>query len=147
MEKGTGTAILELKLLMEKAHIKDQPLIQIFVDLEKAYGSINQKRLLFILEKYGVGPNICRLLSTLWLGHKLVPKLGGYFGAPFLAECRVPQGNFISKDLFNFVVDCVVCEWLCQLTTKNLSTLLDLLFYADDGHLSGFNPDDVQCGL
>jgi len=58
----------------------------------------------------------------------------------------VPPGDIISPDLFNFVVDCVVQEWLFQLDEQVLN-LLALSFYADDGRLSGTVPEYVQQGL
>ena len=54
-KRGCFTAIGEAKVKLQMAMCKSEPLYQIYLDLQKAYDSINRKRVLYILEKYGVG--------------------------------------------------------------------------------------------
>ena len=42
--RGTGTAILEVKLKMSEDEIKGNTSYQVFLDLEKAYDSISRKK-------------------------------------------------------------------------------------------------------
>jgi hypothetical protein len=56
--RGTGTATLALKLIMQKnLHGGGQTLFQVLLDLKKAYDTLDRDRTLLILERYGVGPN------------------------------------------------------------------------------------------
>ena len=57
-KRGCGTAILECQLEQEWAMYQAQLLFQVFLDLTKAYDTLDQGRTLLILEQYGVGPNI-----------------------------------------------------------------------------------------
>jgi hypothetical protein len=63
--RGTGTAVLECKLLMSMAHKAGKPLYQIFIDFfSKAYPSMDRGRTLEILEGYGVGLRTLRIFRN-----------------------------------------------------------------------------------
>ncbi len=54
----TGTAIIEAKLQQQLAWAEQEPLYQIYLDLRKAYDTLDLGRCLEILAGYGVGPNL-----------------------------------------------------------------------------------------
>ena len=54
--RGTGTAIIELKLQQELASINKVPLYQVYLDLRKAYNTIDQPHLLQTFEQSSMGP-------------------------------------------------------------------------------------------
>jgi hypothetical protein len=56
--RGTGTASIEVKLLMQLAARTNKPLHMVFLDLKKAYDTLDRDRTLKILEGYGVGANV-----------------------------------------------------------------------------------------
>ena len=56
--RGTYTAIGETKLRMQIAACSSTTLYQVYLDFKKAYDSIDRGRVLLLLEKYRVGPNI-----------------------------------------------------------------------------------------
>jgi hypothetical protein len=110
--RGTGTAGIEAKLLQQLAAIEQVPLYEIFIDLQKAYDTLDRERTLEILEGYGVGPMVIRLLRTFWEQQQVVSRLGGYHGKPFEADRGVTQGDIVSPTIFNVVIDAVVRYWL-----------------------------------
>ncbi len=55
--RGTGTAIMEVKLQQQLAWVDQEPLYQIYLDLRKAYDALDWGRCLEILAGYGVEPN------------------------------------------------------------------------------------------
>jgi hypothetical protein len=83
--RGTGTAIMETKLLMQLTQRSNKPLHMIFLDLKKAYDTLDRNRTMKILEGYGVGENVRRIIQTIWQGDTMVPKQAGFFGKPFHA--------------------------------------------------------------
>ena len=75
-KRGTGTAIAEAKLAQQLAHIEQQPWYVVFLDLRKAYDSMDRDRCELILVAYGVGPNIVRLIRYFWDNAGLVCRAG-----------------------------------------------------------------------
>jgi hypothetical protein len=88
-----------------------QLLYQIFVDLTKAYDTLDRSCTLSLLEAYGIGPHIRSIIQAVWDLEMIVPKSGRYFGIPFPAWCRVRQGDIISPIIFNIIVEAIVHEW------------------------------------
>ena len=61
--KGTGTAIMELKLAQELARVDHSPLFLVLLDLRKAYNTVDRDCLFQTLEGYGAGLCLCGLLD------------------------------------------------------------------------------------
>jgi hypothetical protein len=121
---------------MQLAHIQGIPLYQLFLDLSKAYDTLNRTRTLQLLNRYGVGIRILRLLTNVWNSIQVVARQQGYYGEPFHSERGTTQGNIISPMIFNIVVNAVVRAWLHELESKGLSGVVQAIFYADNGYRS-----------
>ena len=63
-KRGTGTCILEAKLDMQLASYLCQPLYQIYLDLTKAYDTLDRTRTLSLLKAYGLGPHTRSLIQS-----------------------------------------------------------------------------------
>jgi len=83
--RGTGTATMKAKLAQQLAFIEQEALYSTVVDLKKAYDAMDRGRCLDILEGYGVGPNILRLIRVFWDMAVLVCRSGSRYGTPFQA--------------------------------------------------------------
>ena len=94
--RGTSTAIMEAKLLAQLRCRLDEPLFMIFIDLKKAYDTLDRSQAMRILEGYGVGANIRRIIATIWEGDTMVPRQAGYFGRPVKARRGMKQGDSVS---------------------------------------------------
>ena len=81
--RGNGTATLEAKLLQQLAAMREEVLYMIFLDLTKAYDALDRSRTLDILEGYGVGARVRRLLETYWTQATLAARAGRYYGTAF----------------------------------------------------------------
>jgi hypothetical protein len=143
--RGTGTAIMEAKLLCQLRCRMDEPIYVVYIDLKKAFYSLDRERALRILEAYGVGPNIRRIISTVWAGDTMVPRQAGYFGTPFLAERGVRVGDNMSPTVFNIVIDAVVRHWEYLHQPIPLEELA--LFYIDDGAITGADKMRLQSSV
>jgi hypothetical protein len=119
--RGTGTAIMEVKLQQQLAWVEQAPLYQIYLDLRKAYDALDQGQCLEILAGYGVGPNLLRLQKKFWDDVTMVCRAGGNYGLPFGAHRGVTQGGPLSSLVFNVCVDCVVREWLRRVLGEDVA--------------------------
>ena len=98
-----------------------------------------------LLEGYGAGPQIIRLIRIYWRDAIMVCRASGNYGQPFKASRGVTQGGPLSARLFNILVDAVVREWFCLLKTQvdyeaaeldKLIATLFAIFYVDYAYLA-----------
>ena len=62
-KQGTGTvACIEAKLLQQMPQMVQKILYSIFLDISESHDTVNRKRLLEIMEGYGMGPNTLLVL-------------------------------------------------------------------------------------
>ncbi len=95
--RGTGMAIMEVKLQQQLVWVDQEPLYQIYLDLRKANDALDWGRCLEILAGYGVGPNLLCLQKKFWDDAKMVCGAGGNYGLPFEAHCGVTKGGPLSN--------------------------------------------------
>ena len=121
-------------------------------DLTKAYDALERSRILEILEGYGVGKQVQRLLRVYWNTSTMVARAGGYYGTGFKGERGVTKGDPLSPIIFNVVVDEVVCHWV-TLEVQEAETQGERgregrhqadLFYADYGMVAPSDPRWLQ---
>lgn len=154
--RGTGTAIIEAKLLQQLAAIRQVPLYEIFLDLRKAYDTLDRDRTLQILEGYGVGPRALGLLRSSWQRQTVVARQGRYYGEPFPATRGVTQGDIISPTIFNIVCDAIIRQWINTVSDDGRDPVEGFglrvehraaMFYADDGLLASRSASWLQQAL
>ena len=69
--------LLIVRHIQQLAAMREEVLYVIFLDLTKAYDTLDRSRCLEILEGYGVGPNARRLLNNYWRRLTIVARAGG----------------------------------------------------------------------
>ena len=122
--------------------LQSVPYFQIFLDLAKAYDSIDRDRLIDILAGYGFGPNMLQFLHRVWVNAWLALRQMGYYSCPIHSARGIWQGDILSPLFLNIIVDCVLRQWHCQVQPSVVSR-----FYADDGRIAASHQDFVQHAL
>ena len=125
------------------AQIRMEPLFQVFLDLKKAYDTVDRPRLLALLKGYGVGDHVLTLLRNFWKQQQIVPRQSGFHGPVITASRGGTQGSLLFPMLFNIMEDAILRHWLTlaipydrDAANEGLDPLFaDRLaaFYADDG--------------
>ncbi len=142
---GTGTTIIEAKLAQQLLYLKLKPFYGIFLNLRKAFDAMDRERCIMILEGYGAGPRMVRLVSSYWQDRIMVCQALGNYSTAFKASCGVTQGGLLSAKLFNISVDVFMWEWIRQLGQGGKYKEEELLefmatffaiFYVDDAYLA-----------
>ena len=146
--RGCTAAIMESKLLAEKAKSAGKILYQVFLDLSKAYDTVDWDRLFILLQDYGLGPPCRAVLQGTWMDCVLVPKKGGQYGKPVPTGHGVRQGDVISPMLFNILVDAILRHEELQCNISGISDISPrVCFYADDVAISGTDAPTIQQSL
>jgi hypothetical protein len=65
-----------------------------------------------ILEGYGAGPRMIRLIRGFWRDPNMVCHVAGNFSTAFKAGCGATQDGPLFTKLFNILVDAVMREWV-----------------------------------
>ena len=145
--RSCSTAILEAKLEMQRARRSGQVYYQVFLDLSKAYDTVDRDRLRLVLQAYGIGPRLLRFLDNSWEGSGVVPRKLGRYGRNLIrTERGVKQGDIPSPTFFNLMVDLVIrAEEASRIGRQGEN--VRVAFYADDGRIGGVDPVAVQSSL
>jgi hypothetical protein len=112
---GIGTAVMKAKLAQQLAHLEQVPFYRVFLDLKKAFNSMDRERCLLILGGYGVGQKMIWMIQNFWANATMVCQASVNYGTPFQAGRGITQGGPLSAKLFNVLVDAVAWEWMREL--------------------------------
>ena len=75
-EHGTSTAIMEVKLLSDAGQFRGNTLFKVFLDLQKAFDSVDRSRVLEVLPTHGVGIQIIMLIENYWKHQDISLRMG-----------------------------------------------------------------------
>ena len=132
-----------------------EPLLHVFLDMRKAYDSLDRSWCMEILGGSGMDKRMERLVAHHWDNLMFVPKVKRFLWKPFSTGRGFMQGYPASPIIFNIVVDVVVravLEVVCgpQEAWHGMGWAvgdLRLIFYADNDSIGGRDHIWVQDAL
>ena len=91
---------LGLPSFLDRARIRGVPLFTCFVDIQKAYDSVQHPLLWARLQKIGVHGEMLAAIQSLYSSGTISMKIGGTVGPPEVQQMGVRQGCPLSPTLF-----------------------------------------------
>ena len=170
-DRSTTDAIFIARQLQEKCREERKDLYMAFIDLRKAFDTVNRETMWQVLEKFGVPPKFLAILRQLHDGMQARVRVGNVLSEPFPVAVGVKQGCVLAPILFNIFLAAisiithnvingykgVEVEYrldgnlfnLRRLQAHTKTTVTDIteLQYADDLVLLANTPMDLQNGL
>ena len=154
--------------LQEKCHGQHQDLCMAFVDLTKAFNTVNRDLLWNILRKFGCPPTFIAMLQQFHAGMCAQVFMAGSQSSSFPVELGVKQSCVLAPIIFNLLLvvitllshrdlqssNCVEIEYRIdgglfnlrrlQTKTKTSSAMISALMYADDVGFPSLTADGHQ---
>lgn len=112
--RGTTDHLFTLSQLQQKAHRHRQELHLCYIDLAKAYDSVDRTTLWKVLELYGVPRKLVDLLTDLHDGTEACVRHAGGLSDWFPITTGVRQGCVIAPMLFNVYMDIIMRTTLAR---------------------------------
>lgn len=137
-----------MRHFIDTARISRRPLYACFVDLQKAYDTVQHPLLWDKLESIGVGPRMLAAIKSLYSSGTLSMKVAGTAGGPRIQQMGVRQGCPLSPTLFGLFFDglhdhlhsCASASGIQLRSGKWVSSLV----YADDVVLLSWSASGLQ---
>lgn len=164
--RGTCDMIFAIRQLQEKCREQNKGLHMVFVDLTKAFDTVNREGLWKILGKFGCPEKLVSLIAQFHDGMQARVQENGDTSEPFPVRNGVKQGCVLAPTLFSILFSAMLLDAFTdcergvyiqfrfsgklfnlrrlQAKTKVFEALLREFLFADDCALTATSPDDIQ---
>ena len=120
VKRGCADATSTLKITLQNLQAADQDTFVLFVDIVKAFDSVNREMLWKILKKYGI-PKERTIMVIKKMYTQIKIKLGiEKAEALFFSTSGVKQGDNLAPALFLFVIQATIKTMHREWSTMNL---------------------------
>ena len=169
--RSTLDMIFAARQVQEKCREQDKDLYITFIDLTKAFDTVNREILWIILKKFGTPPKFLNILKQFHTGMQACVLVGGQQSPSFPVKVGVKQGCVLAPVIFNLFLSAASLLFhmtikedsgvqlqyrldgslfnirRLQAKTKTTVTNIHELQYADDCALLAHSPSDMQHAL
>ena len=133
---STSMATTQLANQISTSTDKKEVSLGIFLDLSKAFDTVNHKILLQKLENYGIRGIALSWITSYLNNRKQFVQFNNVNSSENIIKCGIPQGSILGPLLFILYINDI----------SNASNLLRFILFADDTNVyySGKNTSDVN---
>jgi hypothetical protein len=138
--------LLQVIEMAKKSHrTKDRHLCMAFLDLRKAYNSVNRKKLWQVMQQLGYGGKLLRIIQGMYKDLETTVSLGSITTEKIPVNKGLKQGCVLSPLLFSLYIS----ELSKELEASGLGVrvggiIIPGLFFADDMVLLAQSEEDLQ---
>ena len=137
-----------LRHFIDHALLAKRPLYACFVDLQKAYDTVQHALLWARLQRIGVSPRMLAAVQSLYASGTLAMKVDGTAGQPAVPRMGVRQGCPLSPTLFGIFFDGLHDHLQAHAPSSGVQLRsgrwVSSLAYADDVALLSWTPHGLQ---
>lgn len=123
---NTSHAIMNLLELLSEAMENNEYTLAIFLDLKKAFDTVDHAILLNKLEHYGFRGTSLKLIKNYLTNRKQFVKIGNILSDPTDIKCGVPQGSILGPLLFILYIN----------DLSQISNFIRFILFADDSTIA-----------
>ena len=144
--RGTRDQITNLRIILEKARERNQPLYFCFIDFKKAFDMVKHDQLWLSMLEMGFPPHMVEILRNLYRQQRAAVRTAKLTSAWFRVKKGVRQGCNLSPCLFNILAEQVMRKALQGFSGgfKIGGKIITNLRYADDIVLVATSQDKLQ---
>ena len=145
---GSELHVWTLTNAIERRRRERQDSYVLYVDLRKAYDSVDPRALLAVLRQMGLPDKLLFLLRAWSTNRTTSVSVNGIRTEPFNVTNGVGQGDVLSPLLFNLFIESLQRYLAIELPGVRIGELtLRALLYADDIAVLCSSPDEVQSAI
>ena len=167
--RSTVDMIFTVRQVQEKCLEQNLDLYSVFIDLTKAFVTVNRETLWDVLTRYGCPPKFIQIIHFFRVDMTGQVLSNGEQSDPFSISSGVKQGCVLAPVLFNLFFACVLRQAVGNMDegvyvrfrydgsifdlrklsakTKTLNSLIQETLFADDCALMAHKPGDLQAML
>ena len=147
--RSTTDAIFVLNAIIQKILIEKGRLFCAFIDLKRAFDSVNLSGLWFKRHKIGIKAKMLRIIKDMYNKVKSCVRRSNSYSDVFDSAVGLKQGEVISPMLFSLFIEDLELflqdDQCCGLSIEDITFIL--MLFADDMVILGTDRDDLQKSL
>ena len=147
-KRRTTDNLYIMKYCIEETYRQKRQLYMISIDFQKAFDSVNRRKLVEIMMDYKIHPSIINVIANIYCGDKTSLHLNNKYQTDMEVTCGVRQGCNGSTTLFLMVTFMIINKLqAANLSFRNKFFNISCLFYADDGLILAKNYQDAKATI
>ena len=119
--RSTTEQIFNLRIVCEKYLQHQQNLNYVFIDFKKAFDRVWHEALWATMRKYNINTSIIGAIDNLYDKDQSAVMFNGNTGEWFRTTVGVRQGCLLSPNLFNIILEKIICEALMTMKVVSAS--------------------------